>query len=84
MWVSALWSCRTEVCTHPVGVADVVAACVQPEIYVAVLVAVLLAILQHARKHILDGAVVASAVTRRQDHDVAVPGRLRISLPSLG
>ena len=64
-------------------IANVVAAGVEPQIGVAVLGAVLLAVVEHPFQHVWDGAVVAAAVARRQDNNVSIPRRARISLQRL-
>lgn len=65
------------------SVANVVAACVQPEVLVSVLLAVLAAVFQPPFKHVGDGAVVAAAVAGRQDNDVAVRGLAGVAVPVL-
>lgn len=69
--------------THPVGLANVVAAGVEPQVGVAMLCAVLFAVVQHPLQHIGDGAVVASAIAGCQDHDVPVARRPRIAVPAI-
>lgn len=62
------------------SLANVVAAGVQPQARVSVLLAVLFAVVQHPLQHVGDGAVVTSSIARRQHHNVPVPGFARISL----
>jgi hypothetical protein len=66
-----------------VGLANVVAAGVEPQVGVAMLCAVLFAVVQHSLQHIGDGAVVASAIAGCQDHDVPVARRPRIAVPAI-
>lgn len=61
--------------------ANVIATSVQPQICVSVLCAVLLTVVQHALEDVGNGAVVASAVARSQNHDVAVPWVPRVAFP---
>lgn len=65
------------------SLANVVAAGVEPEIGVAVLLAVLLAVVEDSFEHIRDGAVVATAVTGRQDDNITIPGLPGISFPGV-
>jgi hypothetical protein len=70
--------------THPVGLANVVAAGVEPQVGVAMLGAVLFAVVEDALQHVGDGAVVATAIAGRQHDNVPVARRAGVAVPAVG
>ena len=68
--------------TYPVRFTNIIAAGVEPQMCVAVLLAVVLAVVEDALEYVRDRAVVASTVTGGQDNDIAVAGIARVAVPA--
>jgi hypothetical protein len=65
-----------------VSFTNIIAAGVEPQMCVAVLLAVLLAVVEYALEYVRNGAVVASTVAGGQDHDITVARTARVAVPA--